>query len=1086
MAAPGSVTDVTLSPNATSIELAWAALTAATAYRVEYREVTEPASNWTLAGAPTAPHLTVPRLKAATAYAFRLRAQNADGTGPWSADHTAVTLAAGSPDRPQNVDVTPGEGSLQVTWGAVAGATGYDIQINVRQTWQSVVSLAAAVRSYTFTDLAYQQRYAIRLRAVKGALYSSYADTSGTPTLPAPAIRNVVVVQGPDSLAVSWASAPAAAAYQIQVLDAHGAQVGGTMQTPRAAVTLSNLALHTTYTVRIRGQNDRGWGAWLDTATHTSVAPPGNVRVVSSSNSLALTWTAGRGGPYTYEYRYRQHGAADFGTPVGVSAAAVNLTGLTASTDYDFEVRARVGALTSEWVSVAATTSGMSGAVPDPIAAIVEHSALRVAVRNPAGQRIGTGPLAVQNPAWSQRIDQIGTFDCTLYADQAQAEHAVYPNALEVFEPGSPFFLGIYHIIDVNRVPQADGTVRLELNCIEQMRELTEKVMTTAAYAGDGLTHAGALAHLQALAPGWTFRPAADPPVNRVLWSEQDENLFGALRRLAELTGTHFYQSGDREVQFVGAFPVSRYRLSAYADGRDPHILRIQERSLSLRRDGHDVVTRVIPRDGDGRDMHRTNRALPAGFSLQHGRTMLVHDAAETALGLTPATAKTVFLPFSNIRPDAPGLLQGAANTMFDRAVLYLRQYQTPIATYAVNVDVARTQRAMPLIARQVRLVFRRDPEHPIDVQVNVLEANLSVADDGTRTYELTVSTGTVLPPTDNQALANRIDRLQEATALTYAQLHEIIAQGSDNPDVHAILNISINASRRRIAVSPSGTGTGDSFDGADVMRLITGAMILNKLSSRDLTDKVSNADWLAKSEAAGVGDDAVDPALSLDVTSGRARFALSPGNSRVDLTDDDLETMGAVTSVPNPTIALSTPRGKLRWTVNPGGDYAEATRRNVSDLLNLTLTRSGASSSEIEFTLASDGQTIDTSNFTSANIKNLLLTWRKLRQNGSTISLSGGGGSASIRPPSINILQDTLRKALGIQLFWNANDKVTTYLTNENFRWMLAAMLEGRILALSDTDKNRLQNDATLHLLLHNVIGVPNSAFRRAPNRPF
>ncbi len=1084
MAAPGSVTDVTLSPNATSMELAWAALATATAYRVEYQEVTESALTWTLAGTPTAPRLTVPRLKAATAYEFRLQAQNADGAGLWST-YRAVTLAAGSPDRPQNIVVTPGDGTLQVAWDAVAGATGYDVQINVRSTWQPAVSLAAAVRSYTFTDLAYQQRYAIRLRAAKGALHSSYASASGTTMLPAPEIQNIDVVKGLDSLAVSWTSAPAATVYEVQVLDMHDAQVGGSIHTPRTAATLPNLALHTAYTVRIRGQNARGWGEWLRESTHTAVAPPGNVRVVSSSNSLAFAWTAGRGGPYTYEYRYRQHGAADFGTPVGISAAAVNLTALTASTDYDFEVRARVGALESNWVSVAATTSGMSGAVPDPMAAIVEHSALRVAVRNPAGQRIGTGPLTVQNPAWSQRIDQIGTFDCTLYADQAQAEHAVYPNALEIFEPGSPFFLGIYHIIDVNRVPQADGTVRLELNCIEQMRELTEKVMTTAAYAGAGLTHATALAQLQALAPGWTFRPAADPPVNRVLWSEQDENLFGALRRLAELTGTHFYQSGDREVQFVGAFPVSRYRLSAYADGRDPHILRIQEGSLSLRRDGHDVVTRVIPRDGDGRDMHRTNRALPAGFSLQHGRTMLVHDAAETALGLTSATAKTVFLPFSNIRPDAPALLRGAANTMFDRAVLYLRQYQAPVATYAVSVDVARTQRAMPLLARQVRLVFRRDPAHPIDVQVNVLEANLSVADDGTRTYGLTVSTGTVLPPTDNQALANRIDRLQEATALTYAQLHDIIAQGSDNPDVHAILNISIDASSRRIEVSPSGTGTGDSFDGADVMRLITGAMILNKLSSRALTDKVSNADWLAKSEAAGVGDDAVDPALSLDVTSGRARFALSPGNSRVDLTDDDLETMGAVTSVPNPTIALSTPRGKLRWTVNPGGDYAEATRRNVSDLLNLTLTRSGASTSEIEITLESGGQEIDTLDITSANIKNLLMTWRKLSQNGSTISLSGGGGSASIRPASINIFQDATRKDIGIQLFWSASDKVTSFLTRNNLRWLLAAMLEQRISALNNADKTRLRTDAPLHLLLHNVIGVPNSAFRRDPSPP-
>lgn len=56
MAVPGDVTSVTLFPNATSIEFAWDALAAATAYRVKYREATK--LNWALAGTPngSAPH----------------------------------------------------------------------------------------------------------------------------------------------------------------------------------------------------------------------------------------------------------------------------------------------------------------------------------------------------------------------------------------------------------------------------------------------------------------------------------------------------------------------------------------------------------------------------------------------------------------------------------------------------------------------------------------------------------------------------------------------------------------------------------------------------------------------------------------------------------------------------------------------------------------------------------------------------------------------------------------------------------------------------------------------------------------------
>lgn len=231
MAAPGSVTNVMLSPHATRMERAWAARAAATAYRVEYREAAK--ANWASAGTPPAPRRAVPRLKAA-AYAFRVRAQDADGAGDGSADQPAVTLAAGSPDRSQNVVGAPGEGTLQAAWDAVAGATGYDSQINVRPPWQAAVRLAAAVRSYTFTDLAYRQRYALRLRAAKGALRSSYACANGTTTRPAPEIRNVAFDPGPDSRAVARARAPAGAGCQIQVRDAHDAQVGGTRDRRRA------------------------------------------------------------------------------------------------------------------------------------------------------------------------------------------------------------------------------------------------------------------------------------------------------------------------------------------------------------------------------------------------------------------------------------------------------------------------------------------------------------------------------------------------------------------------------------------------------------------------------------------------------------------------------------------------------------------------------------------------------------------------------------------------------------------------------------------------------------------------------------
>ncbi len=86
----------------------------------------------------------------------------------------------------------------------------------------------------------------------------------------------------------------------------------------------------------------------------------------ASANSLRVTWSAPSGGPSatSYELRYRRNGNSSWPSPVSAgNSRSYTVTGLSASTTYEVQVRARNSAGPGGWSS---TGRGTTSAAPPP------------------------------------------------------------------------------------------------------------------------------------------------------------------------------------------------------------------------------------------------------------------------------------------------------------------------------------------------------------------------------------------------------------------------------------------------------------------------------------------------------------------------------------------------------------------------------------------------------------------------------------------------------------------------------------------------------------------------------------------------
>jgi hypothetical protein len=325
----------------TTANISWAAVSGATNYNIQYRIVGNPV--WLATTSATATK-SLSGLTASSNYEFQVQAV-CTITGVFSASANFTTLAeptCGTPDSLSSSAITTN--SATISWASISGATNYNIQYRIvgNPTWMATTS-ATATKS--LSGLTASSNYEFQVQAVcslTGA-YSASANftTLAQPTCGTPSALGATSITT-TTANISWAAVSGATNYNIQYrIVGNPTWLATTSAT--ATKSLSGLTPSSNYEFQIQAVCSIT-GVFSASANFTTLAEPtcGTPESLSSSSitttSAAISWAAVSGAT-NYNVQYRVVGSPAWLATTSATATK-SLSGLTASSNYEFQVQA--------------------------------------------------------------------------------------------------------------------------------------------------------------------------------------------------------------------------------------------------------------------------------------------------------------------------------------------------------------------------------------------------------------------------------------------------------------------------------------------------------------------------------------------------------------------------------------------------------------------------------------------------------------------------------------------------------------------------------------------------------------------------
>ena len=283
--------------------------------------------------------VTVKGLTPNSTYTFSAKARNGENIETSvSSAVTGITLVA-PPGSPANIIATATDKTITVSWDAVNGAIGYDIEAD------GVVIDNATATTYTHRNLnpGTPHKYKVRAKNAGGAGNWSAEITKstlpGSPDIP----QNLNTIPLSTSVTVTWNNVPGATGYDIEV---DGVLVNNG---PSTSYIHNSLAPGTHHSYRVRSINPGGkseWSSYVNTTTLVdTISVPINIAAVPALNKVTVSWDPA-------------DGATGYDIEVdGITFDNSNRTSYTHSnlvpgTSHKYRVRAKKGGKVSEWSSM--------------------------------------------------------------------------------------------------------------------------------------------------------------------------------------------------------------------------------------------------------------------------------------------------------------------------------------------------------------------------------------------------------------------------------------------------------------------------------------------------------------------------------------------------------------------------------------------------------------------------------------------------------------------------------------------------------------------------------------------------------------
>jgi len=215
-------------------------------------------------------------------YYIWIKAKNANETSEFSEPASGTPFEPiGPPAAPQQPDLTPANRQIAAEWGAVTGATSYEVWINTTDNSATSAKYGTDVNeiSATITSLTNGTLYYVWIAAKNSVGTSTFSPAaSGTPVAPPVAPNKPPVLTSDNGqLIVKWDEVPGAVSYEVwkSTTDNSGTaeQYGGDIDGTSTIIT--NLVNGTVYYIWIKAKNIGGTSPFSPMASGTPDIFPG-------------------------------------------------------------------------------------------------------------------------------------------------------------------------------------------------------------------------------------------------------------------------------------------------------------------------------------------------------------------------------------------------------------------------------------------------------------------------------------------------------------------------------------------------------------------------------------------------------------------------------------------------------------------------------------------------------------------------------------------------------------------------------------------------------------------------------------------